>query len=99
MPDLVVLQAIGQPQCFHYTFTGLTPTMLHGMWFPGNRLTVPRAYADTMMNPANNTPARWREVVDYNVAPFPPPAWPASGSIPTAVEASSGAAKKASRAK
>lgn len=82
MPDLVVLEAVGQPTCFHYTFTGL-PGYIPGdrMIFPNNRVTVPRAYADTMLNAQNNVPQRWREVVDYNSAPFPPPAWPLSGAV------------------
>ena len=90
MPDLVVLEAQRvNGKCFHYTFTGLTPTQLHGQWFPGNRCTVPLAYATTMLDPANNPPAApmWRQVADYNVDPYPPPGWPAPGSIPQIADA------------
>ena len=87
MPDLVVMEALG-PSCFHYTFTGFpfAPPGIEPrtrMYFPGNRVTVNAAYAATM---ASSTPGLWRNVVDYNVAPFPPPGWPAAGSIPQSTD-------------
>jgi hypothetical protein len=84
MPDLVVLEALG-PKCFHYTFTGFGPSGVEPrtrQYFPGNRVTVTAAYAATINT---NTPGLFRNVVDYNVAPYPPAAWPASGSIPAMV--------------
>jgi len=92
MPDQVVLEALrsADGKCFHYTFTGFTDPnpqltgQLARMYFPGNRVTLNAAQVALVL-PADA--AKWRQVVDYNVAPFPPPAWPASGSIPALVEA------------
>jgi len=91
MPDQVVLEALrsADGKCFHYTFTGFNDPnpqltgQLARMYFPGNRVTLNAAQVALVL-PADA--AKWRQVVDYNVAPFPPPAWPGSGSIPAMAE-------------
>jgi hypothetical protein len=78
MADVVILEATG-PTCFHYTFTGLGPPYLQPrMFFPGNRVNVPRAYADTMLaNQPVVAGAAWVQRFDGNANEWGPP-WPGS---------------------
>lgn len=70
MPDKVILESLT---------THREPSLAR-TFFPSNRITRTRAQADAIEGGA--TGAKWREVVDYNEADYPPPAWPANGSIP-----------------